>query len=458
VTYRLGSVCSGVGGAELSFGGVAESVFAAEIADFPRAVFRRRFPETPLHGDFVPFIEDAPELDILAGGTPCQSFSVSGNRLSLDDARGNLTLAYVKLFDAVDHKNKLAGKRPAVCLWENVPGVLNTKDNAFGCFLAALVGWPTPLLAGVDSNKWSASGVAVGPKRTAAWRVFDAQYFGLAQRRRRVFVIASAREGFDPAAVLFESAGVRGHYTQGKNARENLAPTISSRPSGGGGLGTDADLDGGLVVAPVAYRTSPNCGAGATGDHVDALTTGTDPSSHLLAFGGNNTSGAIDVATACNAHSGPHGRLDFESETFITHALRGDGFDASEDGTGRGTPIIAAYAIQAGAEARSEVQAVAFQNRTGVRRLTPRECERLQGLPDDFTVLPTKRSEPPDGPRYKAVGNGWAINNVRWIALRLVAELERGETLQTRLADNTAARQRYTAAMLTYLEAENGSL
>ena len=147
---------------------------------------------------------------MLCGGTPCQAFSVAGQRKSLDDDRGNLSLVFCEIANAIDTVRTLRGQQPAIIFWENVPGVLNTKDNALGCFLAELVGSNLPLTTGADGNKWPSAGLVVGPKRQAAWRVLDAQYFGVPQRRRRIFVVASARDGFDPSKVLFESPCVPG--------------------------------------------------------------------------------------------------------------------------------------------------------------------------------------------------------------------------------------------------------
>lgn len=325
-----------------------------------------------------------------------------------------------------------------------------------------------------------------GPTRTVAWRVLDAQYFGLAQRRRRVFVVASARAGFDPLEVLFEREGVRRDTPPRRSQGQDVACTLDARTEGGGFPGTDG-AKGGHVVAPPAWPK---------------------------VYGGNNTSGSINIAPARNACGSASGRMDFESEAFvvsaplttnpygdhesresllvlgsnvcqeravcitgdITHTLKAEGFDASEDGTGRGQPIVicrevaqtltssyakqldntnfslgpsvVTHAIQAGAlrenpssgpdgvgvqaehaytlEARAEVQAI--QAESAVRRLTPRECERLQGFPDDYTLIPYRNkpaSDCPDGPRYKAIGNSKAVPVVRWIGQRLQQQLER---------------------------------
>jgi DNA (cytosine-5)-methyltransferase 1 len=308
VTYI--SVCSGIEAATMAWHPLGFRPLAfSEIEPFPRAVLAHHYPDVPLHGDFT-VLRDQDWIagaDILVGGTPCQAFSIAGLRRSLDDDRGNLSLEFVRLADAIDALRLPAGREPAIIVWENVPGVLSVKDNAFGCFLAALAGDATPYVP--PRGKWTNAGVVDGPARAVAWRTLDAQYFGLAQRRRRVFVVASARTGFDPAAVLLEFEGLR-RDTPPRREKGKIAPTIHSRSTAGGGLGTDFDCDGGVIRA----------------------------------FGGNNTEGPIDVATARNACATASGRMDFESETFlvqpVTHALRAEGFDASEDGTGRGTLLV----------------------------------------------------------------------------------------------------------------------
>jgi len=182
--------------------------------------------------------------DVLVGGTPCQAFSIAGLRQSLDDARGQLTLSFVDLANAIDTVRHVRGDDECVIVWENVPGVLSTKDNAFGCFLGALAGEDSPLQS--PGGKWPNAGCVYGPQRRLAWRVLDAQYFGVAQRRRRVFVVASARNGFDPTEVLFEFDGVRRDTPPSREARQDVAGTLSSRTSGGCGLGTDFECQGGL--------------------------------------------------------------------------------------------------------------------------------------------------------------------------------------------------------------------
>lgn len=396
-----------------------------------------------------------PFPDIIVAGTPCQAFSVAGLRKGLADARGNLTMQFVRTCHAI--VNARSDGR-LIVLWENVPGVLSDRGNAFGAFMGGMVG-AMDALPQPGNTGWGREGMVQGPRARAAWAVLDAQWFGVAQRRRRVFALFDFGGTVDPAAVLFERDSLRGDTPPRREARQDIAPTISARSSGGGGLGTDFDCDGGLIPS--------------TGD-----------TSHCLNAGGM-------------------GRQDFETETLIAHSLRAEGFDASEDGTGRGTPLVpVAFAENSRGELRlqggdgmvapplttgggkpgqghaciafdckgSEVQFTTDQSHPtlrsmghsesspnagghaavatpwAVRRLTPRECERLQGFPDDHTFvrrdrkralkdladeLAYLRSEYPgiseqealrlaaDGPRYKALGNSMAVPVVRWIMDRI---------------------------------------
>ena len=223
---KFGSVCSGIEAASVAWEPLGWSpAWFSEIEPFPCAVLAHHYPDVPNHGDMTNLPErilagevEAP--DILCGGTPCQAFSVAGRRRSLEDERGNLSLIFCKVADAIDATRTIRHERATLIFWENVPGVLSTKDNAFGCFLAELVGADAPLSSG--SGRWPSAGYVAGPKRKAAWRVLDAQYFGIPQRRRRVFVVASARDDIDPAKILFERAGVRGDSEAGGKSRKDI--------------------------------------------------------------------------------------------------------------------------------------------------------------------------------------------------------------------------------------------
>lgn len=389
---NFGSVCSGIEAASVAWEPIGwKAAWFAEIEPFPSAVLAHRFPEVENLGDMTAIAKrvltgsiTAP--DVLTGGTPCQAFSVAGMREGLNDPRGELTIKFVELADAIDHVRNSRGEAASIVIWENVPGVLSDKGNAFGCFLGALAGEDSELQP--SGKRWTDAGCVYGPKRAIAWRVLDAQYFGLAQRRRRVFVVASAREGFDPASVLFEREGVR-------------------------------------------RDTPPRRGEGQ--DAAGAFKAG-------AAFGGNNQSGPIDVATARNACSSGSGsgRLDFETETFVVHGTQdpcvSDQAFALGRNHGQENALLAFSCKDHGADA-GEVSPTlrakggdaaggseALISSSAVRRLTPTECERLQGFPDGWTLIPWRgkpAEECPDGPRYKAIGNSWAVPVARWVGQRV---------------------------------------
>ena len=422
---RYGSVCSGIEAATAAWHPLGwKPAFFSEIEKFPRAVLAHHYPDVPLHGDFTTIEAGQYEpIDLLVGGTPCQSFSIAGLRGGLGDDRGNLALEYLRLADRL---------RPRWLVWENVPGVLSSNGGRdFGSILGGMV--------------------KLG--YCPAWRILDAKHFGVPQRRRRVFVVGYLGDWRRAASVLFERESLRGDSPPRREARKDVAPTISSRPTGGGGLGTDFDLDGGVIAAIQERAVSENASAGPDGVGVRtdgvAYTLEARQTVQAVAYGGNNQSGPIDVAATLSAHGG---RQDFESETFIAHALRGEGFDASEDGTGRGTPIVPTLTSNGDAHSgyrdehglipvafaqnsRDEVremdvvgalaaepgmkQTSYLRLNSAVRRLTPRECERLQGFKDDFTAIPYRGGVAADGPRYKALGNSMAVPVMAWLGRRI---------------------------------------
>src|SRR4030067_61823 len=234
---KFGSVCSGIEAASVAWHPLGwKAAWLSEIEPFPSAVLAHHYTDDPNIGAMpmlpvrILFGEvEAP--DVFCGGTPCQAFSVAGLRNSLDDARGNLSLVFVGIANAIDHVRSVRRDAPGIIFWENVPGVLSTKDNAFGCFLGALAGEYDPIIP--SGEKWTNAGCVYGPQRTVAWRVLDAQYFGVAQRRRRVFVVASAREDFDPAKVLFEFNGLRRDSAPSRETRQGVAGGIEIGPGGG---------------------------------------------------------------------------------------------------------------------------------------------------------------------------------------------------------------------------------
>lgn len=331
----FGSVCSGIEAASVAWHDLGwRAAWLSEIDKAASEVLKYRFPDVPNHGDMLTLAakvraREIPAPDVLVGGTPCQSFSLAGLRLSLDDPRGQLTLAFVALANAIDEVRAADGKPPVIIVWENVPGVFTAKQNAFGCFLAGLVGESTEIQP--SGKKWTNAGAVLGPQRTAAWIVKDAQYFGVAQRRRRVFLVASACEGFDPAAILFEFEGVRRDIAPSRTPGEAVAhDVVPSLTSSGRGVARPGETRGQDPVVAERHLY------GAAGVELPAP----------VWWDGRDISATLDAVlykgqTMPEKNRFPAVLLPVAVGGDIAHSLRADGFDASEDGTGRGTPIIA---------------------------------------------------------------------------------------------------------------------
>jgi len=185
-TITYASVCSGIEAPSAAWHPAPlawKPLWFSEIEPFPKAVLAHRYPDVPDLGDMTTLparilAGEVPAPDVFIGGTPCQSFSVAGLRKGLADPRGQLTRTFVEIIDAIDTVRSAAGKPPVVAVWENVPGVLSDKDNAFGNFLGALCGEDDALLPA--GPKWTNAGSVLGPRRSLAWRVLDAQHFGVA--------------------------------------------------------------------------------------------------------------------------------------------------------------------------------------------------------------------------------------------------------------------------------------
>lgn len=401
-----GSICSGIEAATIAWEPLGwNAAWFSEIEAFPSAVLAERWPEVVNLGDMTKIAAavragEVQAPDVMVGGTPCQAFSIAGLRNGLSDARGQLTLSYVELANAIDDKRIERGEEEAIFVWENVPGVLTSHDNAFGCFLAGLAGESCDLEP--SGGKWSHSGCVYGPQRAIAWIVKDAQYFGVAQRRKRVFVVASARKGFDPGQVLFESEGVRRDTPPSREPQTAVA-ALTAR-----GVGTcgadDNQAQAGHIIAECANGDISHT---LKAEGFDGSEDGTGRGIPVIAFGGGNTGGNIDVA-ACLTAKGQ--RIDFEVETFAVHGTQDPD-----------TNLELAHTL-----GRNHGQENAISNGVQVRRLMPVECERLQGFPDNHTLISWRGKEAtecPDGPRYRAIGNSMAVPVMRWIGERIAAAL-----------------------------------
>lgn len=403
------SICSGIGAPDLAWSGwLSDPLAFAEIEPFPSAALAHRFPGVPNLGDMTKWPEWPREMlrdaDILVGGTPCQSFSVAGARAGLGDARGNLTLTYAELADAIDDIRRAAGKPACWHVWENVPGVLSDDGNAFGDFLGRLCGGNAAIDKAQSRRR---AGLVMGPRRCVAWRVFDAKYFGVAQRRRRVFVLARGYSGtveWGPAnALLPIGESCAGLHSKNKAPPEGFADAAAFSiagdvPTGDGGPVTDANRLSGLVAV-----------------------------NETLVFGGNRQTGPIDQSPALLALDG-HGRRGFEREAFVVSAQpekQSESIAFSLRGRAGGVDLeverdACAPALRAASGGASR-SFVAARREMIVRRLTETECERLQGFPDGWTDIPWRAGRATAGHRYKACGNSWAVPCGRYVGERIAA-------------------------------------
>jgi len=382
--------------------------FFSEIEKFPREVLAHHYPDVPLHGDFTTIeANQYGSIDLLVGGTPCQSFSIAGLRKGLDDDRGNLSLEFIKLAQR---------ERPRWVVWENVPGVLSSNGGKdFGSFLGAL------------------GEIGYG----FAYRVLDAQYFGVAQRRRRVFVVGYLGDWRRAAAVLFERESLRGNPAPSREAGEKPAPTVTSGPpfSRTGNDRVECDA----YIPEIAGSLDTQCGGGklthqsANNGHLvlEREITGTltarmfnslgardieEGAIHPMAFDAYNQEETKQVSKTIAS------RNDQDTASCIAFQSNANACDAialaentigrqpmnggNGDGFTEGGPM---YTLNA-----TGVHGVAQS--MAVRRLTPTECERLQGFPDGYTNIKEKC---PDAPRYKALGNSMAVPVMKWIGERI---------------------------------------
>lgn len=468
---RYGSLCSGIEAASVAFGPLGwEAAWFSEIEAFPNAVLAHHYPGVANHGDMTTIRErilsgeiEAP--DMICGGPPCQAFSVAGLRRSLDDERGNLTLEYVKICDATDAVRLAAGRPPAWILYENVPGILNTKDNAFGALLGGLCGSDTPIVAPAG---WGRSGVVNGPTRTVAYRVLNAEHFGLAQRRKRVFVLARGGAGRWAAAdaLLPIIEGSRWHpapsrgkgersaedacsgagsnriegvdyENNGVEAGEPMGPLMKGSPTGGGRplpvvafaqntrdevrYQGDGDICGTLAAEPGMKQTTYIAFDPA---QVTSVTNRSNPQPGAPCHTLHQSDPPMLIRMREGKEGGGKGPLVSEDQSLTLAtandqvlAVRNGGRDADMRPGRNGTTVQAGamYTLQ------SEQQHAVMIDMQ-VRRLTPVECEKLQGFPPGYTAIPWRgKPESPDGSRYKALGNSWAVPVVRYIGERIKA-------------------------------------
>ena len=426
------SVCSGIEAATCAWHNLGwNSVGFSEIEPFPSAVLKHHYPSVPNLGDMTKYKEwNLDSVGLLVGGTPCQSFSVAGLRKGLEDPRGNLALTYVGILDKF---------RPKWFVWENVPGVLSSNGGRdFGSFLGAVV----ELGYGF------------------AYRVLDAQNFGVPQRRRRVFVVGCLGDWESASKVLFESDCLSGDNKKSRTKREatttysergvayggsdgECSDTVTSKWAKGSGGPSGNEC--GLFVAHKVYETHPaDSRVKEMGDVCQTVTSrwgtggGNVPLVQTIGCDVYNHAVTGETAATLTMHSG--GTNTAGPKVLQAYSIRED----AKANNFSATPLEVTPALQAmqpsvqshhaqtfvvGALCARDYKGVGNQyvqegkciveSPMAVRRLTPRECERLQGFKDDYTVIPWKKGESPDGHRYKALGNSMAVPVMKWIGERI---------------------------------------
>ena len=432
------SVCSGIEAATVAWHPLGwQAVAFGEIEKFPSQVLAHHYPDTPNWGDMTKFKEwpDA-DVNVFVGGTPCQSFSVAGLRKGLDDPRGNLMLTYLAI---------AARYRPEWLVWENVPGVLSSNG---GLDFASL-------LRGMGELGYG-----------FAYRILDAQYFGVAQRRRRVFVVGYLGNWRPAAAVLFERHSLSGHLAPSREKREGaaayaregaevgslipamhseLCPSLKARDAKGPSSDGDGDGDGAILVPMVQPITQFGNIAGTLTKRYDSSACADrgqnvlaqpipldmmnirgrpsdDGRANRIGRGYGEVGDPMFTITKANHHAVAQpiafsGQMSVpQTDVDMTQTLQ------AKNPMAVVAPTLTAANDPSRSPQSSEVTQQVYsvlQASMAVRRLTPKECERLQGFPDNYTDIQHKGKATPDGPRYKALGNSMAVPVMAWIGKRI---------------------------------------
>jgi DNA (cytosine-5)-methyltransferase 1 len=376
-----------------------EPVAFAEIEPFPCAVLAHHYPDVPNLGSVTDISDEQiaalGPIDLVVGGSPCQDLSVAGKRAGLVGERSGLFAEQMRIFHAA---RRLCGAR--YLLWENVPGAFSSNK---GRDFAVVVGEMAGSRLCVPRNGWQTTGAALGENGLCEWAVLDAQWFGVAQRRRRVFALLDTGDWASRPPVLLERESLSGDSPPSREAREEVAKCLTTR--------TGSALDPETETLPVCFPSSANTDAmQAAGNNVRPSMLTTAPPAVAYGLPGNWIGRKPE-------NGGNQAQPSIEHSPCLTstdrHAVAFDTTQITSPQNGSNPkPGDPCHPLCAGAH----VPAVASQ--MAVRRLTPTECEALQGFPRNYTRIPY-RNKPadqcPDGPRYKALGNSFAVPVVKWI-------------------------------------------
>lgn len=375
---RYLSLCSGIEAASAAWKGLGWKPIAfSEIEPFPCSVLAHHFPDVQNVGDMTQIDgrQYRGTVDLLVGGTPCQGFSIAGKRGGLFDVRSGLAMQFVRLVSEI---------KPRWFLWENVPGAFSTAAGRdFGTFVRALDGVGYHL----------------------AWRVLDAQFFGVPQRRRRIFLVGHSSDWRHPAAVLFEPGCLRRDSPTGGKKRQDVTQALTGCLGAGGA--DDNRAQAGFYVPEIVSQAmqgseyhSRNCAPLTTRPYADNLYK----ESQLI------ISQYEDKARALTSEGYDASPCSDRGPTIIMRLREG------KPGGGKGPLLSQDKSLTL---ATSNDQTLFYGMK--VRRLTPLECERLQGFPDGWTDVPHNGKPASDSARYKALGNSMAVPVMRWIGERIAA-------------------------------------
>ena len=471
--FNVIEICAGVGGFGLGFREFGHVLSAVEWDRAAAGVYKYNNPEVEMFCDLteveatdLPW--DADDL-VICGGTPCQAFSVAGKRGSLSDDRGNLALTFNNLCNAIDDLRLNAGKEPAIILWENVCGAINTDDNAFGCILAGMAGSDSPLVP-VGEQRWTNAGMVVGPRRNVAFRVLDSQYFGVAQRRRRIFAVAigGARKWAAPEALIPFVKSLPRNPKKGESSVEGSPGnagssfTASSFGKYEEGVGTlrsqGGDLGGGsetLAVTPEVASTLSRRDHKGPGGVFNGEPQGIVAIAGADVYNGEitgETAATVTSATGIANASGPKVLASIQDATERKKCQNGSGIQVGDGATfsltgadqhgvvswnGDVTPK-ASEDVSVTLRSQQGGEGVGVAQNLTVRRLSSVECMRLQGWPDthcDFKMelepdgnrwkATGKVVKQAEGPKYRQAGNGVTANVAAYIAGKLMDVLSK---------------------------------
>ena len=471
--FNVIEICAGVGGFGLGFREFGHVLSAVEWDRAAAGVYKYNNPEVEMFSDLTKIEAtdlpwDADDL-VICGGTPCQAFSVAGKRGSLSDDRGNLALTFNNLCNAIDDLRLNAGKEPAIILWENVCGAINTDDNAFGCILAGMAGSDSPLVP-VGEQRWTNAGMVVGPRRNVAFRVLDSQYFGVAQRRRRIFAVAigGARKWAAPEALIPFVKSLPRNPKKGESSREGSSGNAGSSFTGTSfgkyeeGVGTlrsqGGDLGGGsetLSVTPEVASTLSRRDHKGPGGVFNGEPQGIVAIAGADVYNGEitgETAATVTSATGIANASGPKVLASIQDATERKKCQNGSGIQVGDGATfsltgadqhgvvswnGDVTPK-ASEDVSVTLRSQQGGEGVGVAQNLTVRRLSSVECMRLQGWPDthcDFKMelepdgnrwkATGKVVKQAEGPKYRQAGNGVTANVAAYIAGKLMDVLSK---------------------------------